>query len=134
MEFSERPARCSRLRFGKASAALALSVLACLFLACTSQPRPVTPAVEGQSYAEALRLICDVDRHVAIPDGASELEVGQLRDDYIVENTKNPDAIYFVTVWRTKPPAERARLLNKEAQNQKIQACTLASELSSSVE
>lgn len=119
---------------GNTRVALAVSAAACLFLACASQSRPVAPAVEGQSYAEALRLICDVDRHVTIPEGASELEIGQLRDDYIVENTKNPDAIYFVTVWRTKPPAERASLLDKEAQNQKVKDCTLASRLLDSVE
>lgn len=105
-----------------------------MVLACASQSRPVAPVVEGQTYAEALRLICDVDRHVTIPDGATELDVGQLRDDYIVENTKNPDAIYFVTVWRTKPPAERASLLDKEAKDQKLNDCPLASQLSRNVE
>lgn len=111
-----------------------LAVLSCMVWACASQSRPVAPAVEGQTYAEALRLICDVDRHVTIPDGATELDAGQLRDDYIVENTKNPDAIYFVTVWRTKPPAERANLLDKEAKDQKLADCPLASQLSRSVE
>lgn len=125
---------CSRFTLGNGLLAITGSTMACMVLACVSQSRPVAPAVEGQSYADALRLICDVDRHVSIPDGASELEVGQLRDDYIVENTKNPDAIYFVTVWRTKPPAERASLLDKEAQNQKIRDCALASQLSRSVE
>ena len=97
-----------------------------LGLACASQRRPAAPLGEGQTYADAIKLICEVDKHLVAPEGTSEIEMGQLRQDYIVENTKNPDAIFFITIWRTKPPAEQVNLLTQEAVEQKLPECPLA--------
>jgi hypothetical protein len=105
-----------------------------LGMACTAQQRPDTPPVEGQTYAEAIQLLCEVDERVGTPEGTSELELSQLREDYIVENTKHPDAIFFTTVWRTKPPREQAMLLKREALAQKITNCKLVQRLETSTD
>jgi hypothetical protein len=99
-----------------------------------AQRRPVIPLVEGQTYTEAIQLVCDVDARVGVPEGTSELELGQMREDYIIENTKNPDAIFFATVWRTKPPREQAALLKREALAQKIPVCKLVQRLEASTD
>lgn len=118
--------------FARAQKILAPSALACVGMisfACASQQRPITPITEGQSYAEAIRLICEVDRRLQGADSATEIELGQLRQDYIIENTQNPDAIYFVTVWRTKPPAEQSVMLAQQAVEQEVSDCELAKRL-----
>lgn len=98
-------------------------------LACASQQRPERSSFEGQTYAEAIRLMCDVDRLVSVPEGTNELELGQLREDYLVENTKHPEAIFLLTVWRTKPVNEQASLLKREALEQRVSDCALARRL-----
>jgi hypothetical protein len=120
---------------GQSSTRIALGAyFGILGMACTAQQRPITPPVEGQTYAEAIQLLCEVDARVGAPEGTSELELGQLREDYIVENTKHPDAIFFTTVWRTKSPSEQAALLKREALGQKITDCKLVQRLETSTD
>ncbi len=100
-----------------------------LVFACASQPRPAQSSSPGQSYAAAIRQICEVDSHIAPEENDNELEQGQLREDYILAHTENPDAIYFVTLWRTKPPEEQARSLREEAKAQGLGECALTEAL-----
>jgi hypothetical protein len=73
--------------------------------------------------------MCDVDRLVDVPEGTSEIELGQLREDYLIENTKHPDALFLLTVWRTKPAKDQASMLKREALEQQVSDCSLVRRL-----
>lgn len=100
-----------------------------LVFACASQSRPKPVAVEEQSYSAAIQQICDVDTLAGVVGTSDELERSRLREDYIVENTKNGDAIFFATVWRTKLPSERAEMLAEQAAKARIARCALVDAL-----
>ncbi len=100
-----------------------------LLVACTSQVRPKAVEVESQSYAEAIRQICEVDTLAGVAAEDDELDRSRQRDDYIVENTKNGDAIFFVTIWRTKQPAERVTMLSEQAAKVGLSSCSLVDAL-----
>lgn len=104
-------------------------LLVLLLLACASQSRSKSVPVESQIYGDAIRQICDVDRLAGVTATSDELDRTQKRDEFIIEHTKNSDAIYFSTVWRTKPPGEKADLLEREAHQLGISRCLLAETL-----
>lgn len=79
---------------------------------------------DDQSYAAALRMFCDVDQ-LSGANPEDPLELAGRREDYLVEHVKNPDGQYFLTIWRTKGPAERAAMLEKELATAQISACPL---------
>ena len=74
---------------------------------------------DDQSYDAALRMFCDADR-LSGANPEDPLELAQRREDYLVEHVKNPDGQYFLTIWRTRGPAERAEMLEKELASTKI--------------
>jgi len=113
------------VRFSGFSCGVAVSLL----VACTSQVRPKTVDAESQSYAEAIRQICEVDTLAGVAAEDDELKRSRQREDYIVENTKNGDAIYFATIWRTKLPGERAPMLSAQAVKVGLSSCSLADAL-----
>ncbi|MFZ5889581.1 MAG: hypothetical protein ACOY0T_00800 [Myxococcota bacterium] len=109
------------------------------FIACagsTAPPRsPDDDAEEcpvslrnDTAYQTDIHLICDVDRHIAA-ENSNALDVAQKRDDYLVEHVKHPDAIYFLTLFRSKPDSERADLLKRRALDLQIKKCPLAEQL-----
>jgi len=83
---------------------------------------------DDQSYDAALRMFCDADR-LSGANPEDPLELAQRREDYLVEHVKNPDGQYFLTIWRTKGPAERAAMLEKELASTKISPCPLVATL-----
>ena len=97
--------------------------------ACAAQSRPLAPDPSGQSYTDAIRQICEVDRLLAVSEETSEFDRKQNRTDFILENTKNGDALFFVTVFRTKLPEQQAQMLNREAKAQGVLDCALAKSL-----
>ena len=106
-------------------------VLSGILFACAAQSRPVAPDPSGQSYADAIRQICEVDRLLAVSEEMSEFDRKRNRTDFILENTKNGDALFFVTVFRTKSPEQQAQMLKREANAQGVLDCALAKSLES---
>jgi hypothetical protein len=113
----------------------ACSALHCIILgsammiACASQPRPKAVESESQTYAQAIQQMCDVDALAGTATSDNEIERARLRENYIIQNTENSDAIFFSTVWRTKPPDEQSRLLAEEASIHGLMRCALADSL-----
>jgi hypothetical protein len=101
----------------------------CLLAGCASQSRQRPVPVESQSYAQAIRQICGVDALAGITVDTDELERSRRREDHIVLYTKNSDAIFFVTIWRTKPPSEQSTLLAEQARQAQLPSCKLAADL-----
>jgi hypothetical protein len=111
-----------------------LFLAAASFLAtagCLATPEPKEPEPTGQTYAEALRVMCDVDKIGAIASD-DPFEAGRLRTEAMKANVDNGDAIYLRTMLSVKGPAEQAAELRAEAKEAGIASCALADELETS--
>ena len=93
--------------------------------------RAEEPGYAGQSHATAMTLICDVDRLAGLSAELDPIEIGQRRHDWLSERVKNPDAIYFRVVMRTKSGAEQAAMLRNEARVAGLPSCPLADSVES---
>jgi hypothetical protein len=99
----------------------------------TAEPRSpddeaTCPENDDPTYRAEIQRICDVDSLL----GAGELdpiEAAQRRDDYLVEHVKHPDAIEFLTIFRSKSEPERAEMLNERARALRLTACPLRDRL-----
>lgn len=87
-------------------------------------PPPVRPG--EQTYPDAIRLMCEVDRRAAIAGEVDPLERAGLRSEYIIDHVKNPDGIEFRTLWSVKDQIEQARCLGAEAKRVGLSSCPLA--------
>jgi len=119
---------------------LALTTLCVSACNSGSEPAPRSADDESSSWSAArgdpafradIETICDVDAraHTAQLD---ELELAQRRDDYLVEHIRQPDTIYFLTMFRSKPDNQRAELLAAEARALKLDSCLLGDSLAGS--
>lgn len=108
--------------------ALAIAALALAAAGCHTTPDPVEPQTPRQTYPEALRVMCDVDKVGGIASD-DPFEAGRKRAEVIQANVENPDGIYFRTLLSVKGAAEQAAELRKEAKDAGITPCALADEL-----
>lgn len=92
-------------------------------------PPPKDPDVGGQTYPEAMRALCDVDRLAGIGKEEDPFEVGRKRTDWIREHVENPDGIYLRTLISVKGPADQAVDLRAEAKEVGLGQCALADDL-----
>jgi hypothetical protein len=97
-------------------------------IACGPEAPPRSPAREEQSYAESIRIICEVDR-LANADPEDVLGVSAAREEYLMAHVKNGDGIYFLTLFRVNGPKEQIAMLQKEASDAKITSCPLLATL-----
>ncbi|HEY3493163.1 MAG TPA: hypothetical protein VGK73_00700 [Polyangiaceae bacterium] len=103
-------------------------LLGLVLAGCAEPPPAKSPPREEQSYADAIRTICEVDAHSgANPDDV--LDVSSKREEYLLAHVKNGDGIYFLTLFRTAGPVEQADTLEKEAARERIARCALVSVL-----
>jgi hypothetical protein len=107
-----------------------LVVSACVLslIACGPEPPPRSPPREEQSYAESIRIICEVDR-LANADPEDVLGVSAAREECLIAHVKNGDGIYFLTLFRVNGPKEQIAMLQKEASDAKITSCPLLATL-----
>lgn len=82
------------------------------------------------AYRADIQLICDVDG-LAQVDSRDPLEAPRQRDAYWLDHVTQPDAIYFLTVFRSKADAERLSMLTDEAALLKLPRCPLVAALQS---
>ena len=117
------------LRCHRRWTAIALTQLALLPLGCAANQPATQPAEPGQSYVEALELICHVDERAGIDPLADPIGVDTARWDYIKAEVRNPDAIYFRTLLEVKATDEQAELLAAEADRKQLDGCPLVDAL-----
>jgi hypothetical protein len=96
-----------------------------LLVFCT-QPAPKEPEYRGQSYREALRVMCKVDELAGLARTVDPLEKSQAREDWLNERIENPDAIYFRTLLKVKSAEEKSAELHAEAKKAGLDTCPLA--------
>ena len=87
---------------------------------------PAAPAQTGQSYEEAIQLICEVDQRAGIDGDADPIDASVHRWDFIRAEVKNPDGIYFRTLLEAADPAKQAAMLQCEAESCGLPTCQLA--------
>lgn len=106
------------------------SALFCLFVsACGYHAvEPKEPEFQGQSYADALKVICDVDKRGAVATD-DPFEASRKRTEIIQAQVENPDAIYLRTMLSVKGAAEQGAELRKEAIDAGLKECALADDL-----
>jgi len=113
------------MRSTASSIAVALSLIAC----AEPSPPPRETGIGGQTYKDAIGLICNVDQAVQLDADASILDVAELRHEYLQERVKNPDGIYYYTIFRTQDPLQQAASLRHEAREIRLRGCVLADSL-----
>lgn len=120
---------------GVVSAVRFLSPLGCalvalsLWAACGAPQQPAPAQPQGQSYEEAVKMMCDVDRLAALSPSDDPLGIGQQRTAWISEHVDNPDGIYLRTILSVKPAEEQAAELRNQAKKTGLARCALADSL-----
>ena len=106
-------------------------VVGALVFGCARPPPDEPEPFVGQSYCEALELICDVDQRAGLGAEADPIEKGQKREDYLGDHVKNPDAIYFRTLLKVKANTDKAAALREQAKQAGIERCAFAETVAS---
>lgn len=95
--------------------------------ACAAPTQSAPPARgSGQSFGQAMELVCNVDSRAGVQQTDDPLEAAQKRSDYLADHVKNPQVIYERTLWRVQPAKKRAQLIRKQAQKAKFEPCKYA--------
>lgn len=90
---------------------------------------PEDASANGQSYAQAIALMCDVDKLGNIEPGDDLLGVGKKRSDWLEGRLENPEGIYFRTLISVKTAEEQAGALRDEAKKSGLAGCALSEAL-----
>jgi hypothetical protein len=98
-----------------------------LCAACASSaPPPDAPPPGRQTFADAVKMICDVDQLAGLSPEEDVLVIGQKRSQWIEGHVEHPDGIYLRTVLSVKPAEEQAAEMRSQAQKVGLARCTLA--------
>ncbi len=81
----------------------------------------------GQSFEQAMQLVCHVDEHIEVTD--DPLELDQQRTDFLQSHVKNPDAIYHQTLWRVQSAHQRAKTIRDLSKQACLESCPYADAL-----
>ncbi|WP_437606140.1 hypothetical protein WMF20_34705 [Sorangium sp. So ce834] len=100
-----------------------------LLLACGPAPEAKTKAPAGQTFPEAVAMMCDVDGRAGLDAEGDPISVGQMRSAWIAEHVTNPDGIELRTMLSVKGAAEQGAMLREEAQRAGLTRCALAASL-----
>jgi hypothetical protein len=108
---------------------LALSALGC----GASQPTPEsTPQPAGQSFPEAMNILCNVDRLASLSTEEDPFAIGQQRSAFLSDRIENPDGIEFRTIVSVKGPDEQAKAIRAKAKQVGVDPCPLADAIEAS--
>lgn len=106
--------------------------LLCLVLLTACSPAsyrvpPPPPALgpSGQSYCEAVEVICDVDARAGVaPDDV--VMADQARFSYLQAHVDNPQGVYLRTILGASTSAERAHILVEAQEEAGLDRCAFA--------
>ncbi|UQA60675.1 hypothetical protein [Polyangium aurulentum] len=105
-----------------------------LSLACgcsSSAPPPAAPTT-GQTFTDAMKMMCDIDRLAGLSAEEDPLAIGQKRSEWLAERIDNPDGIEFRTIVSVKGPDDQAKAIRAKAKEVGIAACPLADSIEAS--
>jgi hypothetical protein len=88
-------------------------------------PPAPAPGPSGQTYCQAIEVICDVDRRAQITE-ADVVLVDQQRFSYLEANVDNPEGVYLRTILSASTPAERAEIMTEAQREADLASCPYA--------
>jgi len=91
-----------------------------------SSGSPPSAPAEGQSYRQAIELMCQVDRRAGISPDSGPIEIEARRAEWIADHVEHPDAIELRTRITVEAPGEQAKMLREQADSAGIRDCPLA--------
>jgi len=106
-----------------------------LALACgcsSSAPPPPAAPTTGQTFTDAMKMMCDVDRLAGLSAEEDPLAIGQKRSEWLAERIDNPDGIEFRTIVSVKGADDQAKAIRAKAKEVGIAACPLADSIEAS--
>ncbi|MDI1479502.1 hypothetical protein [Polyangium sp. y55x31] len=89
-------------------------------------PEPAAPAQTGQTFADAVKLMCEVDQRAGLTAEEDPLAIGQQRTAWLADHIENPDGIEFRTLVSVKGPEEQAQMIRAKAKEIGMEKCPLA--------
>ncbi|APR85630.1 Hypothetical protein A7982_10979 [Minicystis rosea] len=99
-----------------------------LVVACSNTP-PQTPSSSGQSFPQAVTMICDVDRLAGVIAESDPLGAGAKRSAWLAAHVESPDGIELKTLMCVKGAADQAKMLRERAHEVGVSKCALADAL-----
>lgn len=103
--------------------------LVLLVAACAPSRPPAEPQETGQTFVQAMTIMCNVDRIASIDPNDDPIGAEQKRADYVRDTVTNGDAVYLRTMWSVEAAAERAKDMREKAAQVGIRRCPLADSL-----
>jgi hypothetical protein len=103
-----------------------LVALPSLALACSTTPVARNATPPGQSFPQAVTMICEVDSLAGIAAESDPLGVGSKRSAWLADHVENPDAIELKTLMSVKGAAEQAKMLRAHLEECGVKRCALA--------
>jgi hypothetical protein len=89
-------------------------------------PALEVPPASAQTFADAIGIICDVDRLAGLSVDEDVLAIGQKRSEWLADRIENPDGIELRTRLSVKSPEEQAVTIRAKAREVGLASCTLA--------
>ncbi|MCC6557800.1 MAG: hypothetical protein IT372_33040 [Polyangiaceae bacterium] len=89
-------------------------------------PPPTPPPRETQTFAEAVKMLCDVDTLAGLSPDEDPIAIGQRRTEWLADRIENPDGIYFKTILSVKGAEDQAAAMRDEARKMGLPRCALA--------
>ena len=108
---------------------LAYALLLLALPACAPARPAKPPEPAGQTYLQALEIMCDVDRLAGLSAAKEPLAIGGQRTAWLAEKVENPDGIEIKTMLSVKGAADQAHILREAAKIAGIDRCSLADAL-----
>jgi hypothetical protein len=133
MDPKVRGGRCSMAM--QANFPLVLPIVAALCAAGCASSTPSAQAEgapAGQSFPEAMRIMCNVDELAGLSAEEDPFSLGQKRTEWISAHVDNPDAIELRTLASVKGADEQAKMLRAKAMEAGFPRCPLADALEQS--
>ena len=107
---------------------LLLASLSIVLAACgaSQEPQPQAAPQNGQTFADAVKLMCEVDQRAGLTAEEDPLAIGQQRSAWLADHIDNPDGIEFRTLVSVKGPEEQAQMIRAKAKEVGVEKCPLA--------
>jgi hypothetical protein len=96
---------------------------------CNAPPPAAPPQPVGQTFPQAVSMMCDVDRLAGLAPEEDPIGAGTQRTAWIQTHVENPDAIELRTYMSVKGAAEQAEMLRCNAKEVGLKSCRLADSL-----
>jgi hypothetical protein len=114
----------------RSSSWLLLALVGCSPWKYTEPDVPGGPGPSGQTYKQAVQVVCDVDKLAQLDAAEPEELADAKRFSYLEANVDNPDGIYLRTLLSVSFGHDRECLLRDAQKDAGLGSCSLADKTS----